>query len=99
MSIVQDLSKAIGLSEVCSRYGIEQLEVFGSINRDGGDPESDIDLLYVLKPGVGLGWGIENLAIELTKVFGRRVDLVSRKALHPLLKETVLAEAKLLYEA
>lgn len=78
MSIVEELSNASGLSDVCSRYGIEQLEVFGSINRDGGYPESDIDLLYVLKPGV---------------------DLVSRKALHPLLRETVLAEAKLLYAA
>lgn len=99
MSLVEDLCNASGLSDVCNRYGIEQLEVFGSINRDGGQSASDIDLLYVLKPGVKLRWEIENLAIELTKVFGRPVDLVSRKALHPLLKETVLAEAKLLYAA
>jgi len=44
-------------------------------------------------------WEIEDLAEELSEVFGRRVDLVSRSALHARLRETVLAEAKPLYAA
>lgn len=50
-------------------------------------------------PGARLGWEIEDLADELTQVLGRRVDLVSRTALHDRLRDTVLAEAQLLYAA
>jgi predicted nucleotidyltransferase len=75
------------------------LEVFGSIARDGGHPDSDIDVLYELGSGVRLGWAIEDLADELSELFGRSVDLVSRRALHKRLRPTVLAEARLLYAA
>ena len=50
-------------------------------------------------PGGRLGWEIENLADELSAVLGRPVDLVSRRALHERLRETVLADARLLYAA
>jgi len=42
----------------------------------------------------GRSWEIEQLADELTDLFGRRVDLVSSRALHPLLRPSVLAEAR-----
>ncbi len=48
-------------------------------------------------PGMRLGWEIEDLADELSDVLGRPVDLVSRRALHPLLRPGVLAEARSLY--
>jgi hypothetical protein len=50
-------------------------------------------------PGRRLGWEIEDLAYELSGLLGRRVDLVSRRALHPLLRSAVLAEALPLYAA
>lgn len=99
MVVLHELSTASGLDDVCSRYGIARLEVFGSVSRGSSGPESDIDLMYELKPGAHLGWDIENLAIELGRVLGREVDLVSRKALHPRLRESVFAEGKLLYAA
>ena len=46
-----------------------------------------------------LGWEIEQLADELTELFGRRVDLVSPRSLHPMLKPSVLAEARPVYAA
>lgn len=87
------------LREICSRYGIASLSVFGSAARGNAGPDSDIDVLYELKPGVRLGWEIEDLNQELTDLFGRRVDLVSRRALHPLLRDTVLTESRQLYAA
>ena len=87
------------LREVCSRYGVSRLEVFGSVSRGEASTGSDIDLLYELAAGARLGWRIEELAEELTAVFGRPVDLISRKALHELLRDEVLAEARLLYAA
>lgn len=44
----------------------------------------DLDLLYVLDPSSALGPGINRLEDELTELFGRRVDLVAEKALHPM---------------
>jgi uncharacterized protein len=87
------------LREVCGRYGMARLEVFGSATRGGATSDSDIDLLYELAPGARLGWNIEKLSDELSELFGRPVDLVARHALHERLRDQVLAEARLLYAA
>ncbi len=87
------------LAAVCDSYGIAELKVFGSRARGTARPGSDIDVLYSLRPGRKLGWEIEQLADELTGLFGRQVDLVSLRALHPRLKPAVLAEARPLYAA
>ena len=72
---------------------------FGSRVRGTARPDSDIDILYTLRPGRRLGWEIEQLADQLAELFGRQVDLVSVRALHPLLRPSVLAEARPLYAA
>lgn len=87
------------LAEVCRRYGVSRLDVFGSVSRGEAGPDSDIDVLYELTAGSRLGWDIEDLADELSRLLGRRVDLVSRNALHDRLRDKVLAEARLLYAA
>jgi uncharacterized protein len=87
------------LAAVCDRYGIAELTVFGSQARGTARPDSDIDVLYVLRPGRKLGWEIEQLAEDLASLLGRKVDLVSLRALHPRLKPAVLADARLLYAA
>lgn len=87
------------IAEICGRYGIARLDVFGSVGRGEATPDSDIDVLYELAPGARLGWSIELLADELAGVLGRPVDLVSRRALHERLRDAVLAEARVLYAA
>jgi uncharacterized protein len=87
------------LHEVCVRYGVASLEVFGSVARGEDGPDSDVDLLYVLKPGVRLGFDLFGLEDDLAEVFGRKVDLVSRRAINKYLREQVLADARELYAA
>ena len=87
------------LADVCDRYGIAKLQIFGSQARGNAGLDSDIDVLYTLRPGRRLGWEIEQLADELTGLFGRSVDLVSLRSLHPLLQPSVLAEARPVYAA
>lgn len=87
------------LREVCERYGIASLEAFGSVARGEGRLDSDVDLLYVLKPGAGLGFRLFDLEDELSTVFGRPVDLVARKSINKYIREQVLAEAQPLYPA
>jgi predicted nucleotidyltransferase len=73
--------------------------IFGSVARGTAEPSSDVDVLYELQPGRRLGWEIEDLSDELSELFGRPVDLVSRAALHERLRAAVLAEAQPLYAA
>ncbi|MCA1703990.1 MAG: nucleotidyltransferase family protein [Actinobacteria bacterium] len=87
------------LREVCNRYGVARLDVFGSIGRGEAHPDSDVDILYELQSGARLGWRIEDLANELSAIFGRGVDLVSRNALNERLRDSVLSEARPLYAA
>ncbi len=94
--LVTDLER---LSSICSHYGVIRLDVFGSASKGVAGPDSDVDVLYELAPGSRLGWDIEKLSDELSSLFGRQVDLVSRNALHERLRESVLAEARQLYAA
>ena len=87
------------LREVCERYGVASLDVFGSVARGDAGEGSDVDLLYVLKSGTRLWFRIFDLEDELAALFNRPVDLVARKAINKYLREQVLAEAQPLYAA
>ncbi len=87
------------LREVCERYGVVRLDVFGSLARGTANTESDIDLLYTLAPGTRLGWAIEDLSDELSALLGRPVDLVSRRSLNLRIRDHILAEAQPFYAA
>lgn len=87
------------LREVCERYGVASLEVFGSVARSEDRQDSDVDLLYVLEPGARLGFRLFDLEDELAALFGRSVDLIARKSINKYLREQVLAEAQPLYAA
>lgn len=87
------------LAAICERYGIAELWLFGSSAKGTARPDSDVDLLYVSAPGSHLGWDIEDLAVELGHLFGRRVDLVSKQYLHHVVRDEVLSTAKVLYAA
>jgi predicted nucleotidyltransferase len=78
---------------------VAELSVFGSTVRGEARPDSDLDLLYVLAPGRHLGFTLNRLEDELSRLFGRSVDLVSKAALHRALRDDVLAQALELYAA
>lgn len=90
---------ATRLGDVCRRFGVRELAVFGSVARGLERPDSDIDILFDLAPGVRLGFGIAQLEEELEALFGRPVDLLSKDSIHHLLRESVLSEARVLYAA
>lgn len=87
------------IEEICRRFGVVELMVFGSQSRGEATATSDVDLLYVLSPNAKLGFAINDLEDELSHTFGKPVDLVAKRALHPMLREQVLAEAKVLSAA
>lgn len=63
-------------------------------------PDSDVDLLVEFLPNADVGL-LEHagLMLDIERLIGRRVDLVSRRALKPRIRSSVLRDARLVYAA
>jgi len=70
------------LDEFCRRWKIAELRVFGSALREDFRPESDLDLLVRFALDVGFSL-MDRVAMEeeLSGIVGRKVDLVSQRAI------------------
>ena len=91
--------RASRIAEACRRNGVAELSVFGSGARGDDTDSSDVDLLYVLAPDSTLGFEIVDLRDDLEKIVGRHVDLVPKSRLKWVIRDQVLAEARVLYAA
>lgn len=80
--------KIIKIAEACM---VEDIRVFGSILHGELSQNSDIDFLVKMKPNSGFAIG--GLKYRLEELLGRRVDVVSEKGLHYLIKDQILKEA------
>ena len=88
------------ISEICERYGIRELAVFGSAARGDIRPDSDVDILVDFEPGARIGLiKFASLSEELEGLVGRRVDLVPKTGLKPRVRPVVLGEAQRVYPA
>jgi predicted nucleotidyltransferase len=88
------------LRELCVRYGVSSLALFGSRARGDARPDSDVDLLVTFLPNVSVGLvHLGRLQAELEVLLGARVDLVPRDGLKPLIRDSVLGEARALFAA
>lgn len=74
------------------RLGVKSLAVFGSVCRDEATSESDIDVLVEFS-GAGTYDSYMRLKGFLERLLGMNVDLVTRKALKPRMKQQVESEA------
>lgn len=75
-------------------FGVQAIGVFGSVARGEAGPDSDVDVLVTYRPGKTPGlFKFVELKQHLEGVLGHPVDLATPDALHPRLKERILAEA------
>lgn len=79
--------------EELSRLGGHHIAIFGSIARNEAIEESDVDILVDFDSKKGL-FGFADLKLYLEEILGCRVDLVTKRALHPALKTRILSESK-----
>ena len=95
-----DEIKALGLrlAELCQKYGIAELSVFGSVARGDARPDSDVDLLYVRVPGNDLGMSYFALQDDLEKLSAGLLTF-PKEGLHRVIHDEVLADAQVLYAA
>jgi len=87
------------VADFCRRWDISELALFGSVLRPDFRPESDVDVLVTFVPGSH--WTLLDcvrMEQELTGIFGRPVDLVSRRAVeqsaNPIRRRQILESAE-----
>ena len=102
MVAVQTLVPPDKIAAFCKRWKVVEFALFGSALRGDFSPQSDIDALVSFAPHSD--WGLFDhiqMKQELRELFGREVDLVTRRALeqsrNPLLRSEILGTAKVLY--
>lgn len=78
--------------EVAHKHGASNIRLFGSIVRNEDLPESDIDLLVEFDAARSL-FDLIALKLELEEMLGKKVDVVTERALHPAIAENVKNEA------
>jgi predicted nucleotidyltransferase/predicted RNase H-like HicB family nuclease len=88
------------LQQACEEFQVAELSLFGSALRADFRLDSDVDLLVVFLPDVRVGFlHLARLQRRLGELFARRVDLVPKLGLKPLVAENVLPVARVLYAA
>ena len=68
------------LTELCQRFGVSKLEVFGSFATGEADTSSDLDVLVTFAPGEAAGLGVVEFQQALEDLFGRPVDVLTRQS-------------------
>ena len=94
--------KATALADLCRRFKVRRLYLFGSAARGGFQPDSsDLDFLVALDESSPAEY-TENyfgLAHGLERLFGRPVDLITERAVrNPYFRQIVEATRQLVYE-
>jgi predicted nucleotidyltransferase len=84
------------IADICRRYGVRKMSLFGSASDGTERPDSDVDLLVEFIPGQAPGLAVVDMQEELARVFaGRRIDLAfpsvlrnpwRRRAIEPQLR-------------
>jgi predicted nucleotidyltransferase len=68
--------------------GVRHAALFGSVARGDAGPESDIDILIELEPGVALDiFAYAELKSDIADLFPSRVDVINRDTLKPYLRK------------
>ena len=86
------------IAEICRENDVDRLGVFGSVARGEATQESDIDLLVRFSRPKSL-LTIIGLEEEIEAILGRPVDLLTEAALSPYIREHVVQDLVVIYEA
>jgi len=80
---------------ILQRNDVKRAAVFGSFVRGEQKEDSDIDILVEFKGEKSL-LDLAGLKIELEEALNRKVDVLTYNSLHPLLKDRILREQKVI---
>jgi predicted nucleotidyltransferase len=84
--------KRAEIEQIAARHGAYNVRVFGSVARGEDSPDSDVDFLIDAGPETS-SWFPAGLVLDLEALLGRRVEVVTEKALSAYIRAQVLEEA------
>jgi hypothetical protein len=79
--------------EAAKRHGARNVRIFGSVARGDFDEKSDLDFLVEMESGRSL-LDHASLLLDLERVLGCKVDVVSEKGIKTRIRERVMKEAR-----
>ena len=87
------LSRRADILRIAAEHGARDVRIFGSVVRGESGDASDLDVLVKLDDDRSL---LDHVALkqDLEDLLGCEVDVVTEGALHALLRDRILAEAK-----
>ena len=93
----------VQLEEICQRWQITELALFGSVLRDDFNPQSDVDILVSFAKSTKITFfDLDAIEEQLSKLLNRSVDLVTRQAVEQshnwIRKQNILGNSRVIYE-
>lgn len=90
------------ITAFCRRWQVTELALFGSVLRDDFGPDSDLDVLISFSPEARHSlFDLVRMQDELKRIFGREVDIVSRRGIEAsrnyLRRHEILNSAEVVY--
>jgi uncharacterized protein len=85
--------KRTAILETARRHGARNVRIFGSVARGDDDEKSDLDFLVEMEPDRSL-LDHAALLLDLEKLLGCKVDVLSEKGIRTRIRERVLREAR-----
>jgi predicted nucleotidyltransferase len=93
MSIDQRIqTKRREILRIATAHGARNVRVFGSAARGDSRPDSDVDFLVAVQSEHS-PWFPAGLIVDLERLLGCQVDVVTEEALHWYIHDRVLKEA------
>ena len=92
---LEEVKKIIKTNETeLHKLGVKEIHVFGSVVRGEENEASDIDFFIVINDGLQIGFfGLAEIEMFLSRKLNSKIDIGTKKSLHPLLRDQILKEA------
>ena len=87
----------VRVDDICEKYGISYLGLFGSLARGEAREDSDVDLFVKFDDNANIGlFELDRVQRDLEMRFGRKVDLVTK--MNKYIQPEAMKDLKTIYE-
>lgn len=86
------------LVEICTKNDVSMIGIFGSVARGEATGRSDIDFVVRFSKRKSL-LALVRLERQLSAAIGKKVDLLTEAAISPYIRERILDDLQVIYEA
>jgi predicted nucleotidyltransferase len=91
----------VAITDLCRRWKVTELSLFGSVLRDDFRPDSDLDVLVTF--AADAPWSLLDLVTmrdHLRQILGREVHLVEQAGLrNPFRRQAILSHREVIFAA